>query len=140
LSERATSDVSPRDEGLAARVAKLEALLQAQAESAHDSSESRPTVPLMARKSILSVSKSGHVRFTPSPAVDSSREPLQNPQQAIATSIDLSSGPFPFGKKAISISELLDHLPARSHCKQLVDVYYESFASVRSADNKSIFS
>lgn len=133
LSERAASDVSPRDDCLAARVAKLEALLQAQSGSARASSASQQVVPPVTRKGVLSISNSGHVRFIPSPVVDSGREPLHNPQQATANSIDLSSGPYPFGKREVYMSQLLDGLPVRSHCKQLVDVFFESFASVCSA-------
>ncbi|KAF2647287.1 hypothetical protein K491DRAFT_741445 [Lophiostoma macrostomum CBS 122681] len=130
LSERATSDVSTQDESLAARVAKLEALLKANGGTAQDLSTSRPTVRPITKKGTLSTTKSGHERFTPFPLLDSSQEPLHDPQQAIASSINLSSGPYPFGKREVDIAALLDHLPARSHCQQLVGVYFTSFASL----------
>ncbi|KAH7396090.1 hypothetical protein BKA66DRAFT_258254 [Pyrenochaeta sp. MPI-SDFR-AT-0127] len=130
LSERSISTASLPDGDLAARVAKLESLLQSQTSREPAPSSTRLLSPLPKCRGALSVSESGHVRFTSFPLSSSSSQPLSNPRQATSCSIDLSSGPYPFGRKQVDIKDLLVDLPARSHCTQLKEVYFESFASL----------
>jgi hypothetical protein len=129
-SEDSTRHALSPDASLVARVAKLEALLQAQGTNVQSTSPTRPVTPQMQSKGALSVSESGHVRYIPSSLFSSSSQPLSNPQQATIRSIDLSCGPYPFGKKLPNTNDLLVDLPPRSHCNQLKDVFFESFACV----------
>ncbi|KAH7092401.1 hypothetical protein FB567DRAFT_237088 [Paraphoma chrysanthemicola] len=130
LSEQGVTDSHSLNEDLAERVAKLESLLRAQNGSANNPSNVHYTLAPPVKKGSLAISTSGHVRFIPLQESDRNRDSLHSPQQAAACSIDLSSGPFPFGKRDVEISQFLNLLPVRSHCRQLVDVYLESFASL----------
>lgn len=127
VSEHSASTLasSQSNERLATRVANLEALVQAQA--AHNLVHDFPTPPsppAVRIKGVLSTSDKGHVRFIPSSTA------ISNPQQATCRSIDLASGPYPLGKRQVDTSHLLVDLPPRHHCKQLKDVFFESFAPV----------
>jgi hypothetical protein len=116
---------------LVARVANLEALVQAQAKvtatatQAHHANLSSTRV-----RGALMTSELGHVRFAPSVISSSRFQAIPDPQLATCRSIDLSAGPWPLGKSQTTASHLLVDLPSRQHCKRLKDVYFESFASV----------
>ena len=118
------------NEELAARVAKLESMLKAQAANEQTPSSSRSSLPSTKPRGTLSVSSSGHVRYVPSILHPSSDTPLSIPLQATVGSIDLSSGPNPFGNKQFIIDDLLIDFPPRTICAQLKDVVFASFASV----------
>jgi hypothetical protein len=130
LSNRSASTVSQSEESLAARVAKLESMLQAQSAPVRVRPSSALPACVARSKGSLIVSESGHVRFTPFEHGQSSDGPLHTAQQTTAGSIDLSSGPFPFGRRQVAIRDLLTDLPGRNHCTQLKDVYFASFAPV----------
>lgn len=135
-SEQSTTSKTspPPGESLLARVARLEALLQAQAQDADEQTPPtvRPGLPSPTNdKGLLAYSESGHVRFIASPLPPDHAQPLSNPQQATAGSIDLSDGPYPLGMKQVATHDLLLDLPARNHCQLLKSVFFDSFASVR---------
>lgn len=134
-SERSALDTaaSLSNKDLAARVANLEALVQAQATGAQ-TSPGRQIPPCAKVRGVLSTSDSGHVRFIPSTKFPGSNGSVSDPQQTTRRSIDLSDGPYPLGKKQTNLTRLLIDLPSRRHCKQLKDVYFESFATVSSAE------
>lgn len=131
VSERSASNPSTSlsNEDLAARVANLEALIQAQAASAHIPS-TRLNQPVSRMKGMLSTSDLGHVRFIPSTTSSGSTRPVSDPQQATSRSIDMSAGPYPLGKRRIEVHSLFIDLPSRSHCRHLKEVYFESFSPV----------
>lgn len=87
-------------------------------------------LPPARSKGTLSISENGHVRFVPSSHGHSGDAAQVDPQQTIVGSIDLSSGPFPFGRQRIDIGELIAALPSRQYCMHLKDVYFKSFAPV----------
>jgi hypothetical protein len=125
-----TRTASSPDASLIARVAELEALLQAQGTNGESTSTTRPVSPQFQSKGALFVSDNGHMRFIPSSLSSSTSQPLSNPQQATIRSIDLSCGPYPLGGKPPNRSDLIADIPAHSHCNQLKNVFFESFASV----------
>jgi Fungal Zn(2)-Cys(6) binuclear cluster domain len=128
---------------LAARVAKLEQLLQAQSASpqtsnGHLTSESNQTEDVITHhpevetpaRGKLHVSKSGHMRFIPSSSTWSSALGSHELNDDCPL-LDSSNGPFPFGRaRGQNNLECLASLPPLSLCRQLKDVYFTSFAPV----------
>lgn len=132
VSEQSTPTMAATirsNEDLAARVANLEALIQAQDANAHSSSADT-ILPLGRAKGMLLTKETDHVRFIPSAASEDRENSPYDPHQALRRSVDLSAGPYPLGKRKIEIDQLLDDLPPRHHCSRLKDIFSSSFASV----------
>lgn len=132
VSEQSTPTAATfrSNKDLAAHIANLEALIQAQDANAHSSSADT-ILPLGRTKGMFLTAETGHVRFMPSAASADRDNSPYDPHQALCRSVGLSAGPYPLGKRKIEIDQLLDDLPSRHHCSQLKDIFFSSFASVR---------
>lgn len=155
------SSTSSNNADLAERVRKLEQMLQSQITSqplieslATPKSNSAKTPdtdhrrgdahakprPYQLRGS-LRTSESGHVRFVPDGSQWSSvLGPTLNTSLEFDNAVaDTSNGPFPFGQSdRHSLQELLARLPPVRLCRELKDVYFDSFSPVCTSCGSSL--
>lgn len=145
-----TSFRSSDTEALAARVRKLEELVQPQLYRPDDSSISVPSSPYsgipLQPQSTSDTSAPGsrihgylhkldaiHVQFVPcaANALGTDRSSADAFIERQTASIDIPTEPFPFSLgDAPRMQDLLSLLPPQKYCTELKDVYFRSFASV----------